>query len=147
MLKALNCRGTVLLAFPASYLLIYFILLLVYFGTGKVSPSLVAAALSIICLILFFNYSQARLTQPFKIEGSLILLVGLASVFILIKCLIHPFSGADTAFRWHLLPQLMFLTGTLDYYPPATMADYQLYFLVIVPLLWPQAESGGYIRV
>jgi hypothetical protein len=66
------------------------------------------------------------------------------------KAVAQPLSGADAAFRWSLLGELIVETGSLDFYPPRTAADFGLYFWAdgISPLMggiyaWTYLAAGS----
>jgi len=51
--------------------------------------------------------------------------VGLASVVL--RAVFDPLSGFDNVFRWDYLARAMLALGRLDFYPPVTAADFDIY--------------------
>lgn len=62
---------------------------------------------------------------------------GLLAAIFAVKAALLPLTGWDTMFRWDFLALRMLETGSLSYYPPATAADFRVYFYVdsISPLV------------
>lgn len=58
-----------------------------------------------------------------------ILLLPLLPAFAAIayRACAQPLSGVDTIGRWNYLAELMLAKGTLNFYPPVTAADYEIY--------------------
>lgn len=71
------------------------------------------------------------------------LLVPLAPALAVVafRAIAQPLSGIDTVFRWNWLAQQMLAHGSLNFYPPVSGADYEIY-------AWPDgiapAVSGLY---
>ncbi len=65
----------------------------------------------------------------FPWAGNRLLLLPLVPMLIVVayRACAQPLHGVDTIFRWNYLAEQMLARGTLDFYPPVTAADYEIY--------------------
>lgn len=76
-------------------------------------------------------------------------LIGAAALVLLWRLWLVPLAGYDTPFRWEFLARKILEHANLDYYPPASAADYRIYFfpdaippVVSAPYWWLYAAWG-----
>lgn len=137
LLRTLGGRFSWILATALSLVCIYFAGLFTTLVLQRFSMATMASCLVVLSLI-FAAVSRFSPRPPDTdtpadntrrvIPAWLGIATAVAAAVFVWKVWAHPLSGADTAFRWHLLPQLIVQTGHLDYYPPVNRADYALYF-------------------
>ncbi|MSU24614.1 MAG: hypothetical protein EXS32_12430 [Opitutus sp.] len=60
-------------------------------------------------------------------HGGLLAPLAFALAVVAYRAIAQPLFGVDTVFRWNWLAQQMLARGTLDFYPPVSAADYELY--------------------
>jgi 4-amino-4-deoxy-L-arabinose transferase-like glycosyltransferase len=51
----------------------------------------------------------------------------IALAAVAVRAVVEPLSGFDNVFRWDFLARQILRTGTLDFYPPVSAADFNLY--------------------
>jgi hypothetical protein len=137
LLRMLGGRFSWILATVFSLVCIYFSGLFTTLVLHRFSLASMASCLVLLTLIFGAVYrfsprpphTVSRSDNPrLGIPSWLAVALAVAAFVFVWKTWAHPLSGADTGFRWHLLPQLILQTGHLDYYPPINRADYALYF-------------------
>lgn len=94
-----------------------------------------------------FSLSQGHREPALGILPSV--LGGLAVLVFAARSFLQPLQGADAIFRWEFLARLMLLEGNLDFYPPRTAEDFEIYFypdgmspLVALSHWWAYAIRG-----
>ena len=65
--------------------------------------------------------------RPGRADLPWLIPVGIAFVSLGVRSFLDPLNGWDTAFRWDYLARAMLDLGRLDFYPPLTAADYEIY--------------------
>jgi hypothetical protein len=138
-LRAFGMQRAWLLAFPLSCTFIYLAVLVSWWVGGHFDLVSVLGILAAVCGIAWWRTPKVHsllAIAPTTTWPSW-LWVAVASAVMAWRCWIQPFTGADAIFRWHLLPQLMFWKGSLDFYPPVSLADFQWYLYAdgIPPLI------------
>lgn len=68
-----------------------------------------------------------RLNLPRGVDWLWLVPPALALASIATRTLVEPLSGFDNKFRWDFLARLILSRHTLSFYPPVSMADFDLY--------------------
>jgi hypothetical protein len=71
------------------------------------------------------HQDQACLKMPHGF--ALVLLAAVVLVFAF-RAFLQPLQGADTLFRWEFLARVLLFEGNLDFYPPRSAEDFDIYF-------------------
>lgn len=74
--------------------------------------------------------SAARPTRVRPASLFLSIPVALAGGLFFLRSVLQPLNGYDTSWRWSLLAEEIFRTGTFNFYPPLRQADFLHYFFV-----------------
>ena len=91
--------------------------------------------------------AEALAVRHGRVLAACIVVIGSA---LAVRYWIQPLSGLDTSWRWEFLARQLFVTQTLDFYPPRSASDYGMYFfpdaippLVSVTYWWLYATYGA----
>ncbi len=158
LMRALRVPATVATSFAGSALALYATVLALQFTSIRISLVSLAAGLALITVAAHQvrNRSKPTEDEQFSLRewiagmGAWTPLYALFWIAALWRAVHEPLAGPDIEFRWSFLAEQMLATGTLDYYPPRTAADFFRYFWVesIPPgasalHTWAYACAGG----
>lgn len=104
-------------------------------------------------LVKFFqkkkNLAGTEENSTCRFDAILILLVFPFAILMFIRTWFNPLISPDSVFRWNHLAIMIFKTGSLNFYPPATAVDFFKYPypdgfppLVSVVYYWIYASAG-----
>lgn len=103
-------------------------------GLPLTRPILVGAWLAAglgACLWLWRNSDAAPVRPwpalPERVDWPWMMPVAIAFTSVVARSLLDPLNGWDTTFRWDYLARAVISHAHLDFYPPTTAADYEIY--------------------
>jgi hypothetical protein len=134
VLRALRLPWSLAVAFAASAVAVYVVVLACTFIGVPLTPGTLAAGLAVTSLVIGLVPARGSVAALSPWHRAFTGLGGWTPLYALFWLIVgwrlcsQPLSGPDAAFRWSSLAEQMLQPGSLDFYPPRSGEDFRSHF-------------------
>lgn len=126
-LPAPGLAGFILSSVGFALLIIFLEALGLGISVGRILPAWLVITLSAVLLCKRRPRRTHQYNWSWQRDGWLLVPVIPAILVVAYRAIEQPLFGIDTIFRWNFLAEQMLSRSTLDFYPPVSAADYEIY--------------------